>query len=64
MRKQPVMNELSKLQYYLKRFCPELSSVKFSQKKYEHLSDEEQEKLIEQFISNIKALSSEDNWTN
>ncbi|MCG3167065.1 MAG: hypothetical protein POELPBGB_02848 [Bacteroidia bacterium] len=64
MRKQPVMNELSKLQHYIKRFCPELSNVTFSQKKYKDLSEEEQEKLIKQYISNIKALSTDDNRTN
>ncbi len=64
MRKQPVMNELSKLQHYIKRFCPELSDVKFNQNKDKNLSEEEQEKLIEQYISNIKALSTDDNRTN
>ena len=64
MRKQPVLNELSKLQHYIKRFCPELANVKFSNKRYEDLSDKEQKKLIEQYISNIRSLASEDNWTN
>ncbi len=64
MRKHPVMNELSKLQHYIKRFCPELSNVKFNQNKYKNLSEAEEEKLIEQYISNIKALSTDDNRTN
>jgi hypothetical protein len=64
MRKQPVMNELSKLQHYIKRFCPELGNVKFNLNKYKNLSDDEQEKLIAQYISNIKALSTDDNRTN
>jgi hypothetical protein len=64
MRKQPVMNELSKLQHYIKRFCPELGNVKFSKTRYADLSEDEQDELIEKYISSIKALSTEDNRTN
>lgn len=64
MRKQPVMNELSKLQHYIKRFCPELSNVKFSKTRYADISEKEQDKLIEQYISNIRSLATEDDWIN
>ena len=64
MRKQPVMNELSKLQHYIKRFCSELSNIKFSNKRYADVSEKEHDKLIEQYISNIRSLATEDDWTN
>ncbi|MGE0636148.1 MAG: hypothetical protein AB7G44_00305 [Bacteroidia bacterium] len=64
MRKQPVMNELSKLQHYIKRFCPELNNVRFSKTRYADLSKDEQEELIEKYINNIRALSTDDNLTN
>ncbi len=64
MKKQPVMNELSKLQHYIKRFCPELSNVKFSSNKNSDLSEAEQEKLIEQYISNIRILAADDKQVN
>ena len=64
MRKQPVMDELIKLQHYIKRFCPELPNVKFSNTKYSDLSQEEQDELIAKYISNIKALAGEDSRIN
>ncbi len=64
MRKQPVLSELSKLQHYIKRFCPELYNIKFSKTRYADLSEKEQEKLIKQYISNIRLLAKEDDWTN
>jgi len=64
MRKQPVMNELSKLQHYIKRFCPELPNVDFNKKNHNNLSEEEQEKLIEEYIHNIRTLAAEDDWIN
>lgn len=64
MRKQPVMDELIKLQHYIKRFCPELPQSRFSKTKSPDLSEEEQDNLTIQYINNIKALASEDNWSN
>jgi hypothetical protein len=64
MRKQPVMDELIKLQLYIKRFCPELPNVKFSNVSYLDLSQEKQDELIAEYVSNIKALASEDAWIN
>ncbi len=64
MRKQPVMDELIKLQNYIKRFCPELPNVKFSKTKHSDLSEEEQDELIAKYISNIRALAGEDSLIN
>ncbi len=64
MRKQPVMDELIKLQHYIKRFCPEIPNVKFSNTNYRDLSQEKQDDLIDEYVNNIKALASEDNWIN
>lgn len=64
MQKQPVMEEVTKLQHYIKRFCPELPNVKFSMTRYRNLSEEEQEQLIIAYIHNIRQLSVEDDLTN
>jgi len=64
MSKQPVMDELIKLQNYIKRFCPELPNVKFSKTKYLDLSEEEQDELIAKYISNIRVLACKDDQVN
>ncbi len=64
MRKQPVMDELQKLQLYIKRFCPEIPDVKFSNTRYRNISGEEQEKLLIKYLENIRLLAAEDNRIN
>lgn len=64
MQKQPVAAELIKLQSYIRRFCPELSNVKFSRKRYENLSEEELDELIDKYVSNIISLATQDDRIN
>jgi|GEM_PF-2728757 len=64
MRKQPVKEELIKLQRYIKRFCPEVSHKKFSTEISSDLSGLEESKLIRKYLDNIRQLSVEDDWIN
>lgn len=64
MQKQPVVDELIKLQSYIRRFCPELSNVKFSRTRYRNLTDEELDELIEKYVSNIISLATQDDRIN
>lgn len=64
MRKQPVNEELQKLQNYIRRFCPELPDVKFSNTRYRNLTEKELEKELKKYMKTIRKMAEMDDWVN